>query len=100
MTRTFTSLEDVIVHLDRELAELRAQHMAGEAIALIMLERVLETNDLGAVMMRAHAQLDAIEFSGGEAHLNEALRAAAHERIEHVFRELSRVHDAAHASTS
>ena len=84
---TFTSLDDLVAYFAAEMAELRGDLIAAEAIAVSALRVVADCGDVEIAGLEALsvAQIEAVTFSTGDADLNRDLRFHARRRAEALF---------------
>lgn len=87
LRRTFASLDDVVTYFAAEMAELRADLIAAEAIAVSALRAAADCGDLELTSLEALSvtQIEAVAFSSGDADLNQQLRLHARRRAETLF---------------
>lgn len=87
MTRVLQTLDEVVVYFSEEIAELKANQLATEAVALVAFGRAADriADNGGDLHKKAQAQVNAVVFSGGDPDLNEAVRARAMARLGHIF---------------
>lgn len=87
MARVLKTLEEVVGYFSEEIAELKANQLANEAVVLVVFGRAADTSadNGGDLRKKAQAQMNAVVFSSGDPDLNEAVRARAIARLAHLF---------------
>jgi hypothetical protein len=94
MALTFDSVDEALAYFSDQLAEVRAEAIAAEAIGVVILqtlirEEIANPEELGESI---RAQLSAVRFAGGDAELNDDLRRRAEQRLMTIVCALARSH--------
>jgi hypothetical protein len=94
MARSFDSLDEALGYFSDQLAEIHAESIAVEAMAIVVLqtlvrEEIATPMALGESMQ---AQLSAVRFADGDDELNDDLRRRAGTRLATICRALARQH--------
>jgi hypothetical protein len=83
MALTFDSVDAALAYFSDQLAEIRAETIATEAVAIVVLQTMVreEIANPAELCESMRAQLSAVRFAGGDADLNDDLRRRAEQRL-------------------